>query len=65
MEGNKPKNEVKSVEKDLIVVHKVLPKNKGYVLKVYPSEKELTRKLVDIYWLQNSLMVEFPYYYVS
>ena len=51
-------------DKTIISVHKVLSKGKEFVLKIYPSEKEITRKLNDIYWLQNSLMVEFPFYYV-
>lgn len=52
-------------DKTVISVHKVLAKGKGFVLKIYPSQKEITRKLIDIYWLQNSLMIEFPFYYVG
>lgn len=54
----------KEEERHAILVHKVLPKNKGYVLKVVPGNKEIVRQLKHVYWLQNSLIMEFPFYYV-
>lgn len=51
--------------KDSIIVIKVLPKNKGFVLKIHPSNVEITRQLKDIYWLQNQMSFEFPFYYVG
>lgn len=54
----------KEEARDAILVQKVLPKNKGYVLKLIPSNKEIVRQLKHIYWLQGNLMLEFPFYYV-
>lgn len=63
---DKPEKIVKEgEERGAVLVHKVLPKNKGFVLKIYPEGKEVTRKMNDLVWLQNSLSLEFPYYYVS
>ena len=52
-------------ERTAIIVQKVLPKNKGYILKLLPSGKEITRTLKHIYWLQANLALEFPFYYVA
>lgn len=63
---DKPEKIVKDgEEREAVLVHQVLPKNKGFVLKIYPTGKEITRKMNDMIWLQNSLMIEFPYYYVQ
>lgn len=52
-------------ERDTISVIKVLDKNRGYLLRVHSTGKEITRKLSDIYWLQATLLSEFPFYYVG
>ena len=51
--------------REVITLVKVLEKNKGYLLRVHSTGKEISRKLSDIYWLQTTLMTEFPYYYVA
>ena len=61
---DKPDKQVIVEERNAIIVHQVLKKNKGFVLKVYPDGREITRKMNDLIWLQNSLMLEFPFYYV-
>lgn len=69
---NKEKKEKKETqdkqdeeERNAVIVHQVLKKNKGFVLKIYPDGREITRKMNDLIWLQNSLMIEFPFYYVK
>ena len=64
-ESGSNKSLEKNRDRDAIIVQKVLPKNKGYILKLYPSQQELTRTLKHMYWLQNNLILEFPYYYVN
>lgn len=54
-----------STQRDTITVMKVLDKNRGFMLKIHSTGKEITRKLSDIYWLQTTLMTEFPFYYVK
>jgi len=29
-----------------------------------PENKEVTRQLKHVYWLQSNMMLEFPFYYV-
>ena len=46
-----------------IVVLKSI-KDERFVMRVLPSDKEITRTLHDCYALRANLCVEFPYYYV-
>lgn len=39
-------------------------KKGNYVFKVLPDEREITRSINDIYSLRQSLVMEFPFYYV-
>ena len=64
-DDKKPDAEPKpQTPKDTITVMKVLDKGRGFQLKVHSTGKEIVRKLNDIYWLQTTLMTEFPFYYV-
>lgn len=66
---NEEYNEEQEIEEyknkqEIILLRAVKKKKNRYVFQLLPDKVEFTRKLTDIYWLQNSLKAEFPYYYV-
>lgn len=68
--NNEINNEIQQEEdiknkKEIILLRQVKNKKNRYVFQLLPDKIEFVRKLTDIYWLQNSLKAEFPYYYVK
>lgn len=52
------------IKKEILIIRKDPKKQDLFVLRLIPDDFEFTRKLSDFYWLQQSLQVEFPFYYI-
>ena len=64
--GPAPRESLRPISEESFIKIVYLRKEKkgNYVFKVLPDEREIVRSINDIYSLRQSLVLEFPFYYV-